>query len=164
MAHNRDVRGRGRAICMEARMPRLSASLVVNRPVEDVFSYVASFENRMNYEEGLVESEQTSDGPFGLGATGRDAMRAMGRRMESTAEIVAFEANKTFTFKSTSGPMEFQGTWTFDSEGGGTRLSVDAEGHMKGLMKLFEPLIVMKFKSQMNRTTARLKEILESQS
>ena len=112
-------------------MTRLCASFVVNRLVDDVFSYVASFENRMSYEEGLVESVQTSDGPLDLGTTGRDAMRAMGHRMESTAEIVAFDANKTFTFKSTSGPTECQGTWTFDLEEGGTRLALDVEGYME---------------------------------
>ena len=138
-------------------MPRHTASFVVNRPVEDVFSYVASFENRLNYEEGLVEAVQTSDGPFGLGTTGRDAMNAMGRRMESTAEIVAFEANKAFTFKSTSGPMEFEGTWTFDREEGGTRATMELEGRMKGLMRLFEPLIAMKMKGQTKRSFARLK-------
>lgn len=29
-------------------MPKLSNSFVVNRPVEDVLSYIASFENRVN--------------------------------------------------------------------------------------------------------------------
>ena len=148
----------------EFKIPRLSQSFVVNRLVEDIFPYVASFENRMDYEEGLVESAQTSDGPFGLGTTGRDAHSAMGRWMESTAEIVAFEANKAFTFKSTSGAMNFEGTWTFDPEEGGTRLTLEFEGGMKGLMRLFEPLMAMQFKGQMNRSTAKLKEILEARS
>ena len=146
-------------------MPRVSASIVVYRPVQDVFSYVASFENRMNYEAGLIESEQTSDGPFGLGTTGRDVHSAMGRRMESTAEIVAFEADKAFTFKSTSGAMEFEGTWTFGfSEESGTTLTLEFEGRMKGLMRLLEPLMAMQFKGNASRTTAKLKGILEWQA
>ena len=144
-------------------MPRLRTSLVVNRPVEEVFSFVASFENRQQYEKGLIESKQTSDGPFGLGSTGHDVRQAGGRKMESTARISAFEPNKTFTFESMSGPMEFQGTWTFEPVESGTRLSMDFEGRMKGLMRLFEPLMAMQFKGQMEGSTARLKDILESQ-
>ena len=145
-------------------MPRMSTSFEVNRPVEDVFSYVASFENRQHYEKGLIESKQTSDGPFGLGSTCRDLMQAGGRKMEYTARISAFEPNKSFTFESLSGPMDFKGTWSFESLENGTRLSMEFEGRMKGLMRLFEPLMAMQFKGQMQESSAKLKEILESQS
>ena len=145
-------------------MSKISAEFVVNRPVADVFAFIASFENRMQYEEGLIEAEQTSEGPFGLGSTGRDAMEAMGRRMESTAEISAFEPDKAFTFRSTSGGMEFEGSWAFEPVDGGTKVALMFEGRMKGLMRLFEPLIARKFRGQMDRSIARLKELLESQA
>ena len=145
-------------------MSRISAEFVGNRPVAGVFAFIASFENRMQYEEGLIEVEQTSEGPFGLGSTGRDVMKAMGRRMESTAEIAAFEQDKAFTFRSTSGPMEFEGTWTFEPLDSGTKVALVAEGRMKGLMRLFEPLIARKFRAQIDGNTARVKELLESQA
>ena len=145
-------------------MTRMQVDFVVNRPVEDVFTYVASWENRLEYEEGLVGAEQTSDGPFGLGATGKDAHKAMGKRMESTGKITAFEPNKSFTFESMTGPMDYRGTWAFESAEGGTRVSFDMEGHMKGIMRLFEPLMAMQFKGQMGRSTAKMKDILESRN
>ena len=144
-------------------MPRLSSSFVVNRPVEDVFSYIASFENRMNFEKGLIEAEQTSEGPFGLGSTGRHVRKDMGRRMESTAKITAFEPNKTFTFESMSGPMIYKGTWTFEPTESTTKVSMEFEGRMKGLMRLFEPLMVKMFKGEMEGNTVRLKDVIESQ-
>ena len=145
-------------------MPKVQTGFVVNRSVEDVFSYLASFENRLEYEEALVGAEQTSEGPFGLGTTGKDAHQAMGRRMESTARITAFDPNKSFTFESMTGPMEYRGTWTVESAEGGTRVSFEMEGHMKGIMRLFEPLMAMQFKGQMARSTAKLKDILESRN
>ena len=106
-------------------MPKLSSSFVVNRPVEDVFAYLASYENHLNYEQGLVEAEQTSEGSFALGTTSRDVRQAMGKKMESTSRIAAFEPNKSFTFESTSGPMDFRGTWSFEPVEGTTKVSFD---------------------------------------
>ena len=144
-------------------MPRLSTSFVVNRPVEDVFTYLASFENRLEYEQGLVEAEQTSDGPFGLGTTGRDMRRAMGKSMESTARISAYEPNKTFTFESTSGPMEFKGTWSFEPAESTTKVSFDMEGRMNGIMRLLEPILAGKLRKEMDGNIVRIKNNLESQ-
>ena len=83
--------------------------------------------------------------------------------MEYTGRISAFEPNKSFTFESLSGPMEFKGSWSFESVEGGTRLLMEFEGRMKGIMRLFEPLMAMQFKGQMRDSTAKLKAILESQ-
>ena len=144
-------------------MPKLSSSFVVNRPVEDVFTYLASYENRLNYEQGLVEAEQTSEGPFVVGTTGRDVRHAMGKKMESTSRIAAFEPNKSFTFESTSGPMDFRGTWSFEPVEGTTKVSFDMEGHLKGVMRLLEPLMAGKLRKETDGNITKIKSILESQ-
>ena len=142
-------------------MQTMSATFNVNRPVEDVFSYLASFENRMEYEEGLIECKQTSEGPFGLGS---EVRKEMGMRMESTYRISAFEPNKLFQFEATSGPMVLEGRFAFEPQESGTQVSIAFDGRMKGLMRLFEPMMVGKFRGQMARTTAKIKENLESKS
>ena len=82
--------------------------------------------------------------------------------MQATVKIVAFDPNKTFTFQSMSGPMDFQGTWTFESGDSGTKVSFVFEGYLKGFMRLFEPMLAKQFESQMDASSARLKGILES--
>ena len=83
-------------------------------------------------------------------------------RMESTYRISAFEPNKQFTFEATSGPMVLEGRFSFQPQEGGTRVSIAFDGRMKGIMRLLEPFMVGKFRGQMDRTTAKIKEILES--
>ena len=96
-------------------MIKVEHRIVINRPVEEVFAFHDNPDNQSKWESGIVEYEQTSEGPIGVGSTFREVRTVMGRRLESTTEITEHEPNKKFAIMTTSGPIPLKGTVTFES-------------------------------------------------
>jgi len=144
-------------------MIRIEQSIVINRPTEEVFEYVTQIENQSEWSTGVVEAEQTSQGPMSVGSTGRAVRRFLGRRIESTFEVTEYEPNKKFGFKSTSGPISMEGTQTFESVDGGTKFSFAFQGDPGGLFKVAEPILARMVKRQVEADFNNLKDLLEAQ-
>ena len=48
---------------------RVETSVVINRPIEVVFTYVSNYENSLDWMAHVVEAETTPKGPVGVGTT-----------------------------------------------------------------------------------------------
>ena len=88
-------------------MARIEHSVVINRPAEEIWAFMADAANNPQWISGLVESRQISDGPMGSGTTIRNVGRFLGRQIESTYEITEWEPYKRGSVQSTSGPIPF---------------------------------------------------------
>ncbi len=120
-------------------MPTLEMSIVIKRPVEEVFAFVENPENEPIWRHSRVESEvetrgvakadleDVRGGESGLGATGREVSKSLGSKFESTWEITEYEQNHKVVYRSTSGPGEYESAWTYKSVDGGTKLTVATE-------------------------------------
>jgi uncharacterized membrane protein len=147
----------------DRQMARMEATVVIDRPIEDVFAYVMDASTWPNWEEGLLGAEKTSEGPVGKGTAFKGTSEMMGQKMEWTSDITEFEVNKQVGHSIISGPTSIQQTLTFEPADAGTRFSLVAEGETGGLFKLAQPLVNRTMRKQMEANLARLKEILESQ-
>ena len=143
-------------------MAKVEGSVVINRPIEDVFAYLAVVGNWPQWNTGMEEAEQTSEGPAGVGTKCRGVNVFMGQRMEWTSEITVFELNKKVEQKIISGPMSVEQSVTVEAVEGGTKLTLAGEGETGGLFKLAEPVVNRNMKKQMEGNLASLKEILEA--
>ena len=144
-------------------MTKLEASVVINRPTEEVFAYITDIKKLSEWMSDLVEAKQTSEGPVGVGTTISAVANPLGRRAESTQEVTEYEPNRKFAFKSTSGPVESKDEYTLESVAGGTKLTRVAEAKMGGFFKLAEPLAVRMMRRQFETNFANLKDLLEAQ-
>ena len=86
----------------------------------------------------------------------------MGRRMETSYEITEYEENKLIGFKTTSGPIPMEGSYSVESIEAGTKLSFKISGEPGGLFKLAEPLVARTAKRQIETDFNNLKDLLES--
>jgi uncharacterized protein YndB with AHSA1/START domain len=145
-------------------MTKLESSVVINRPPEEVFAFVTDPGNMTQWMAELVEGKQTSEGPLGVGTTLSAVAKPLGRRAESTQEVVEYEPNSKYAFKSTSGPVASQDNYTFEPVAGGTKLTRVAEAEMSGFFKLAEPLMVRMMQRQFDTNFANLKDLLEAQA
>jgi uncharacterized protein YndB with AHSA1/START domain len=145
-------------------MRRIEVSVVINRPIEEVFAYVTNPENEPLWQSGVLESELVGEGPLGVGAKTREVRKLLGRRLESTAEVTAYEPNAKIAFKSTSGPVQYEAWYTFEPVDAGTKLTIVGEGDTGSLFKLAEGLVMRQFEKEMQTALAALKDILESQA
>ena len=144
-------------------MITIEYSVMINRPVEEVFSFVTNPENNSQWVSGLIEVKLTSPGPMGVGSTGTDVRQFLGRRIESTWEVTAHEVNRKSAFKVSSGPLPMEGTWTFEPVEGGTNVTFKVEGDPGGFFKLAEPLVGRIAKRQIENDHNNLKDLLEAQ-
>jgi uncharacterized protein YndB with AHSA1/START domain len=142
-------------------MARMEASVVIKRPLEEVFAYVTDVGSWVKWHTGLVEAEQTSEGPVGVGTTCRGVSEFLGRRDEWTSEVTAFEPNEKVEQQMVWGPMKIAQTLTFEPVDDGTRFTLAGEGETGGIFKMAEPIVNRMMKKQGEANLANLKRILE---
>ena len=144
---------------------KTETSVVINRPIEAVFEFMADPKNDMQWQSGVLESRRTSEGPMGVGTIEEQEAQFLGRRIKSTFEVTEYELNRKIKYKATSGPIPVEAEYILDSLAeGGTKVRFVAEGDVGGFFKLAEPLVGRTFKRQWEANLATLKDLLEAQT
>ena len=141
-------------------MLQFAADLTVNRPVEQVFTWLTNAENQGKFDKSSLKMEALTPGPWQTGTQFRELRDLGGRKTEVLSEIAELETNRRFVIRSKTGP-EWQGIWLFEPEGQATRLRWTGQMRMKGLGRLLEPLIGRQMRAQIERQFAQLPAILE---
>jgi uncharacterized membrane protein len=137
-------------------------SIIIHKPVSEVFDYVSDVHNGPQWQTGLLEVHPVTDGPGGVGTRFTSVRKFMGRSMESDIEFTAYELNRKMSIKSVSGNSPFKQTFLFESTADGTRLTSRFELHMGGIMALAEPLMASSVRRELAADFSRLKEVIES--
>ena len=143
-------------------MAKIEHSLVIKRPVEEVFDFVTDPKNAPLWQAWCEEAHYTSDGPLGVGTPYVYVARFLGRRIESTGEVTAFEPNRTYAWKVTSGPIPMEAETVFAPVDGGTAFTFKAQGEPGGFFKLAKPIVVRAARRQVETDSANLKDLLEA--
>ncbi|HEX2696724.1 MAG TPA: SRPBCC family protein [Anaerolineales bacterium] len=133
----------------------------IKAPVEKVFTYVTDFRKNAEWQEGVTESTQTPDGPTQLGTKFKTARTFLGQKLEATGEVTEFVPNKKFAFKTSSGPIQFSLTQTFEAVAGGTKLNVHVDMEAGGFFKLAEGALLGNLKKTIDEQSQKLKTLLE---
>ena len=144
-------------------MIKVEHSIVINRPVPEVFSFVTDPANNIKWQDGPIESRMTSSGPMEVGAQVTDVRKFLGSDMESKLEVTVFEPNKRFVQKVISGPIQFEIIQTFDPSVNGTKLTILTQGEPGGFFKLAAGMVQKQLGSQLQGDAERLKKVLEQQ-
>jgi len=143
-------------------MTKVETSVVINRPLEEVFAFIADFENNPQWQAGMQEARQISEGPIDVGTTYNQLAKFLGRPVESTFEIIEYEPNQRIKGRSTSGSFPITFTRTVEPTPEGTKVSALIEGDASGFFRLAEPLLNRMVQRQVNGDYTKLKSLLES--
>jgi carbon monoxide dehydrogenase subunit G len=143
-------------------MIKITQSVTINRPVEEVWKFISDFEKTTRWSRGVLEARQTPDGPLGVGSTLQAVVRAFGRRRTVTYLVTEYEPNSAFGFKAASGLMTSQARYSVEPAGAGTRLTGSGEVEAVGLYKLLTPMLVRTLKRHSEDDLASVKRILET--
>jgi uncharacterized protein YndB with AHSA1/START domain len=142
-------------------MIKQEKSIVIHRPIEEVFDYVSDQRNTPQWQSGLVEVRRTTEGPLGVGTKHTFVRNFMGRKMEASNEYVAYEPNKLITFKTTSGPVRLEASYLFEPTAEGTKVTGRIEMKAAGLFGFAEPLIAVALRRESDAAVSALKRQLE---
>src|SRR5215213_5860807 len=123
---------------------RFEASAVIDRPIEEVFAFLADGENDPKFSPRVLEIRKTTDGPPGVGtvyaSTVKDAGMKTQREFKPPTRIRWAEQSRNVV----TAP---EGGYDLAPEGAGTRVTVHnvLEGH--GFGKLIAPLALRSARS-----------------
>jgi len=151
---------------MEAvvRMPIVEREIVIHRPIEVVFDFVADGRNEPQYNPDSLHTEQLTEDALGRGTQYRSAGRMMGRQIEVVYELTAYERPHRLALRLIQPPpmMALQGTQTFGALPEGTQIQWRYDVMPRGAGKLMSPLIARMFGQRLDRTLRNLKHVLET--
>ena len=145
-------------------MIKIEQTVVINRPVEEVFEFIANPENLSLWAGAVKESKLISEGPVGVGSTSTNVIELLGRRIESVNEVTEYELNSKIATKSTSGPMPVESKQTLKAVEGGTEVTNSAKLEGAGVFKLAEPIFARMVNRQVDMDFANLKDLLEARA
>ena len=145
-------------------MARVEATVVIDRPIEEVFAFAGNPLNDEQWESDISDVQKTSEGPMGEGSTFRGVIHFLGQRIEWALEVTRYEPNKRVDFEVSAGPLQLEESVTFESVEGGTGVTMVYEGNPGSFFNLAAPVVVRMFQRQIEGNLAKLKEILESQA
>jgi uncharacterized protein YndB with AHSA1/START domain len=142
---------------------RARASVVIDRPVEDVFAFVADFENSPKWQSMVQESERLSPGPTSQGSTFREYAKAMGSKGWVTIEITGYERNRGIAYKSTRfGALAPIAAFSFEPSGDGTKVAFSGDPNPVGPLKPMRGLLSRIASRLWQRNLDSLKQLLEA--
>ena len=133
----------------------------VSAPVSKVFAFVTDFRRNSEWQDGVIESSQTPDGPTAIGTRFKTVRTLFDQKLEAGGEVTQFEQDKMFGFQTNSGPVKFKLTQKFESAGSGTRMTIHVEVEAGGFFKLAEGALAGNLKKQFEEQGAKLKALLE---
>ena len=144
-------------------MDAIELSIVIERPIEDAFAFLAKLENDVKWHSSFVEVRKTSGPSVGVGAKFLVFEGVLGRRTAGTEyEVTEYEPNQIAAWKTVSGPLQLKFWRTFECVESGTRFAVRYEGEPRGFFKLAWPLITRMVKRQQGGDMRKLKELMEA--
>jgi len=129
----------------------------INRPVEEVFEFLADFENLPKWNYYVLQVTKQTPGPVGLGTTYHQVRKID----EQTFTIQEYEPENRLAVKTTpeSSP-QLEMRFTVKRDGSGTSV-VDSWSLETGQPAILEKLAGGKIKSEVAENLEKLKTLLE---
>jgi len=141
-------------------MPSAERTITINRPVDEVFRFVADGTKAKLWRSGVIDVELISGS--GLGARYSQGVKGPGgRRIAADYEITAFEPDTKIAFRATAGPVRPEGSFTFEGMGTGTILTFELRAELSGWKRLVMGGAVQSTMDAEMAALDRLKDLLE---
>ena len=137
--------------------------VVISRPLEKVFAFVADQRNAPQWQDGLVEVRLLTDGQVGVGTKHAIVRLFMGQRMEISNEYTEYKLNQKVAFKSTSGPIPFNAAYLTEPVAEDTHLISMIQMQPEGLPAQAEAEMNIDLSREMEVDLGELKSLLEKE-
>jgi len=143
-------------------MAKWENSIIVNRPVEDVFAFVTDPQQGSKWHRSS-EITPLSDGPISMGSRYRVTGRFLWWKFDSETVVSEYEENRLVAYQSSSGPYPFVLRYIFEPVDEGTRLTEIGDADRPAVMRLAIGLFIGNAKRNGERGLYMLKSLLESE-
>ncbi len=135
------------------------SSILIDRPPDDVWKFMADLRNTSKWDPGVLEIRQISEGALGLGGAMEVVDNFLGRRMIVNVLITEWEENETAAWTLNAAFAHGLARYHIEPAGKGSRLTRRVEIEFKGLYRLLEPFL--NFSGKIGRRTERHEELVK---
>jgi len=143
---------------------QIEHSVLIQCPLEEVEAYLTDISNDSEWQEDVIESAITTDGPIREGTSGYEIRSIMGVPMRTEWIVTGYQPGKSYTFGSRESMIPYEGTVTFAAESGGTRVTYRFTMRPEGLLALLDSLISIAFTPRFRQNLDNLPLFLERRS
>jgi Polyketide cyclase / dehydrase and lipid transport len=143
-------------------MARVEGEILIERPVWEVFDFVADERNEPGYNPRMVRADLITSGDIGAGTKFHTELKTMGRTVPMAVELTRFERPRVLASRTRSSMMETEGALTFVPVAGGTLMRWSWEVRPRGVLKLLRPLVGVLGRRQEHAIWRELKRVLEA--
>jgi uncharacterized protein YndB with AHSA1/START domain len=142
---------------------RIAETFSVGRRPEVVFDYITNPSNLASWQTTKTFVEQLTDGPPGRGTRVRERTKPpAGKEFEQITEFTEFDRPSRLHVHVVEGPYPIDGTWTFEDDGGSTRVRFTAAGELRGAIRLIGPIAKLLLARQFAAYHRNLRRNVES--
>lgn len=139
------------------------ASIIINRPLPDVFATVADFENWPKWEGSFLEVERQSSGANMLGAV-YWCKRKSPSVAESRFVVSEYQPDKKLGIEGDwVGFLKPAASFYFESVPEGTRVTCVGRPQLRGFFSLLKPMMTIMGRRLNEEYLGNLKRLAESQ-
>jgi hypothetical protein len=143
-------------------MINLNVSTIIYRPIKQVFDFVCIPENDSQWQHGTLAAARLPDGVSKIGSFFRSIGHILGRRVQGIFEVTEYEPNTKYSFRSLSGPLHSQTSYTFEVSKDSTRISISTQAHAPNFFQMNERTLEKGMKKQLQENLTLLKNLLET--
>jgi carbon monoxide dehydrogenase subunit G len=142
-------------------MAKIESSIVVSRPVEDVFTFLSKRESHLNFIPRMVSLTQTSQGEFArVGGTSEGMLNYFGIKLPVKYEIIECVPNQTVAMKGSMPYVNFTDGYVLNKQGNETQITFWLDISPSGYAKMFLPFAGLIGKVHAWETLRNLKRII----
>lgn len=145
-------------------MEPFEGSIVITRPIEEVFQKATDIANHVHWTTGLEEARLTSPGPIQAGSTYVYKTVMMGFRLDTVGEIVEYLVPTIYKWKSIKGPFPLLGGMNFEVVPQGTKVTQYTDADPDGFFKLAAPVLLSNARKQVGENLSKMKDWIEKGS
>ncbi len=145
-------------------MNEFEITVVIERPVEDVFAVLTDMSKTPAWTPGLAEVRRDGDGPLQVGEALTFVGSFLGRSYESAAAVTELVADERFASKTTSGPFHLETDSRLEPVANGTRLATIYRGESDGFFKIAESIVTRLARKQFETAAVNLKALMEEKA
>lgn len=145
-------------------MVHIDGEIVINRPVDEVFDFVADERNEPRFNPRMRKAELVSQGPIGVGARFQAEMDSLGHPVKMVIEFTGYERPHRLASATYTATMEISGALTFSPVPEGTRMHWSWDVEPQGVLRVMSPLVAVVGRRQERTIWTGLKRLLEEQA
>ena len=128
-------------------MAQAEHSVTIDRPIDEVFAFLADGENDPRWRSGVLDVERVAGD--GVGARYRQGVKGpMGRRVAADYEVTEFAPPRALGFRATAGPVRPEGRYELEPAGAGTRVRFTLRCTPRGVARLMTPMVARTMRSE----------------